>query len=327
MVSREICRVIDQVEKRSPVAAVSGKAQLYVAPRRGGSACRKVNRREFVKTGSGGRARRRPRPSTAFGSRARRDRRRTARARSSSSSANGHQFKNGGDKTCVETAFERMIEGRGRARRAHRRRQHRRARSGGHQRRLRRPAERRRRRPARFVGACTGRRKRAGAVARIEGVRTPSLVAKRVMEETDHHLIVGQDAQRFARTMGFKIEDDLNTETLAHARGSSGSGAPIRCTTSTPIKKQAALRQVELEMMAEGWVDPEPLLRHDQLQRRQRARRRLRRDDDERAGLEDSRPRRRLADSRRRAVRGRRSRRRRIDRPRRSEPVQPRARS
>ena len=32
------------------------------------------------------------------------------------------------------------------------------------------------------------------------------------MDETDHHLIVGKDAQRFARSMGFKIEDDLNTE-------------------------------------------------------------------------------------------------------------------
>jgi N4-(beta-N-acetylglucosaminyl)-L-asparaginase len=54
--------------------------------------------------------------------------------------------------------------------------------------------------------------KRAGAVACLEGVRTPSLVAKKVMEETDHHLLVGHDAQRFARNMGFKIEDDLNTE-------------------------------------------------------------------------------------------------------------------
>src|SRR5947199_10453771 len=44
---------------------------------------------------------------------------------------------------------------------------------------------------------------RAGAVACIEGVRTPSLVARTVMDETDHHLIVGKDAQRFARANGF----------------------------------------------------------------------------------------------------------------------------
>src|SRR5687768_629083 len=57
-----------------------------------------------------------------------------------------------------------------------------------------------------------GPKKRAGAVGALEGVRTPSLVAKAVMENTDHHLIVGQGAQEFARNMGFKIEDDLNTE-------------------------------------------------------------------------------------------------------------------
>lgn len=57
-----------------------------------------------------------------------------------------------------------------------------------------------------------GPAKRAGAVGALEGVRTPSLVAKAVLESTDHHLIVGKGAQSFARNMGFKIEDDLNTE-------------------------------------------------------------------------------------------------------------------
>ena len=57
-----------------------------------------------------------------------------------------------------------------------------------------------------------GPKKRAGAVAALEGVRTPSLVAKAVLETTDHHLIVGKGAQLFARNMGFKIEDDLNTD-------------------------------------------------------------------------------------------------------------------
>jgi N4-(beta-N-acetylglucosaminyl)-L-asparaginase len=58
-----------------------------------------------------------------------------------------------------------------------------------------------------------GPTKRAGGVAALEGVRTPSLVAKAVMENTDHHLLVGKGAQEFARAMGFKIENDLNTET------------------------------------------------------------------------------------------------------------------
>jgi len=53
--------------------------------------------------------------------------------------------------------------------------------------------------------------RRAGGVACLEGVRTPSLVAKAVLEETDHHLLVGKGAQDFARNLGFRIEDDLNT--------------------------------------------------------------------------------------------------------------------
>lgn len=57
-----------------------------------------------------------------------------------------------------------------------------------------------------------GPTKRAGAVAGIEGVRTPSLVAKAVMDNTDHHLLVGKGAQEFARAMGFTVENDLNTE-------------------------------------------------------------------------------------------------------------------
>ncbi len=57
-----------------------------------------------------------------------------------------------------------------------------------------------------------GPKKQAGAVAAIEGVRTPSQVARAVSQLTDHHLIVGQGAQRLAQNLGFKIEDDLNTE-------------------------------------------------------------------------------------------------------------------
>lgn len=57
-----------------------------------------------------------------------------------------------------------------------------------------------------------GPKKWAGGVAGIEGVRTPSLVAKSVMELTDHHLLAGSGAQQFARQLGFFIEDDLNTE-------------------------------------------------------------------------------------------------------------------
>ena len=57
-----------------------------------------------------------------------------------------------------------------------------------------------------------GPRRRAGGVAALEGVRTPSNVAKAVADATDHHLLVGPGAQTFARNMGFTIEDDLNTD-------------------------------------------------------------------------------------------------------------------
>jgi N4-(beta-N-acetylglucosaminyl)-L-asparaginase len=58
-----------------------------------------------------------------------------------------------------------------------------------------------------------GPRRRAGAVAALEGVRTPSSVARLVADLTDHHLLVGKGAKDFARMMGFTIEADLITET------------------------------------------------------------------------------------------------------------------
>jgi N4-(beta-N-acetylglucosaminyl)-L-asparaginase len=57
-----------------------------------------------------------------------------------------------------------------------------------------------------------GPKKRAGGVAALEGVRTPSLVARAVADQTDHHLLVGAGAQDFARKLGFEIVPDLNTE-------------------------------------------------------------------------------------------------------------------
>ena len=56
-----------------------------------------------------------------------------------------------------------------------------------------------------------GPKKQAGGVAALEGVRTASRVAVAVSQYTDHHLLVGKGAQDFARSMGFTIEDDLNT--------------------------------------------------------------------------------------------------------------------
>jgi N4-(beta-N-acetylglucosaminyl)-L-asparaginase len=56
-----------------------------------------------------------------------------------------------------------------------------------------------------------GPTKRAGAVAALEDIATPSLVAKAVMDYTDHIMLVGAGAKKFAREMGFK-EQNLLTE-------------------------------------------------------------------------------------------------------------------
>jgi N4-(beta-N-acetylglucosaminyl)-L-asparaginase len=131
-------------------------------------------------------------------------------------SSNGFWFKNGGTKTCVELAFEKMMQ----------RTDVLDAIVAGVNIDELDPAEQ-------YVGygglpnadgvvqldaSCMhGPTKRAGGVAALEGVRTPSSVAKAVMELTDNHLLVGHGAQVFARNAGFTIEADLNTEASRRA--------------------------------------------------------------------------------------------------------------
>ncbi len=56
-----------------------------------------------------------------------------------------------------------------------------------------------------------GRTYSAGAVACLENIKTPSSVAKLVMQRTDHVLLSGAGALEFARAWGFK-EENLLTE-------------------------------------------------------------------------------------------------------------------
>lgn len=53
---------------------------------------------------------------------------------------------------------------------------------------------------------------RGGAVAALQNIKNPSLVARRVMERTDHVLLVGAGALKFARAHGFKEENLLTDE-------------------------------------------------------------------------------------------------------------------
>jgi N4-(beta-N-acetylglucosaminyl)-L-asparaginase len=58
-----------------------------------------------------------------------------------------------------------------------------------------------------------GPTKRAGAVGCLEDIATPSLVAKAIMDYTDHIMLVGDDARQFAIEMGFKTQNLLTEKT------------------------------------------------------------------------------------------------------------------
>ncbi|MBI4421854.1 MAG: N(4)-(beta-N-acetylglucosaminyl)-L-asparaginase [Gemmatimonadetes bacterium] len=101
-----------------------------------------------------------------------------------------------------------------------------------------------------------GPRKRAGCVAALEGVRTPSLVAKAVMENTDHHLLVGAGAQAFARNLGFTIEADLNTP-LSRGRWLEWKRRTDPLHYLDPKERAEAGVRVGLEMVREGLIEEE----------------------------------------------------------------------
>ena len=170
-------------------------------------------------------------------------------------SGNGNRFKNGGDRTCVEEAFRLLVGGADPLD----------AVIAGVNIVERDPEDT-------SVGygglpnadgivqldSCCmhGPKKRAGGVAALEGVRTPSLVAKAVMDETDHHLLVGAGAQTFARQMGFEIEADLNTPRsrqlwLEWKRRVD----PLHYLD--PQKRARASFEAGLQMVAEGLVVPD----------------------------------------------------------------------
>ena len=80
-----------------------------------------------------------------------------------------------------------------------------------------------------------GPTKRAGAVACLEDIATPSMVAKAVMDYTDHILLVGADAKKFALQMGFR-EQNLLTEASRRAwlRWKASRGGPYNWLAPAP---------------------------------------------------------------------------------------------
>src|SRR3954469_20890169 len=170
------------------------------------------------------------------------------------SSANGHYDKNGGNRTCVETAFAAMTQGTDVLE----------ALIAGVNIVELDPSDT-------SVGygglpnadgvvqldSCCmhGPTKRAGGVAALEGVRTPSKAARAVMEYTDHHLLVGAGAQAFARNMGFTIEADLNTETSRKAWLEWKRRSDPQHYLD-PEKRQSANQQILRDLIAEGVTTP-----------------------------------------------------------------------
>jgi N4-(beta-N-acetylglucosaminyl)-L-asparaginase len=100
-----------------------------------------------------------------------------------------------------------------------------------------------------------GTRRRAGGVAALEGVRTPAAVALAVAEATDHHLLVGEGAQRFARQMGFAVEPDLNTEN-SRRKWREWKAKIDPAHWLDPSRRDAAADAAREAMIAEGRIDP-----------------------------------------------------------------------
>jgi N4-(beta-N-acetylglucosaminyl)-L-asparaginase len=61
-----------------------------------------------------------------------------------------------------------------------------------------------------------GPTRRMGAVGALQGIKTPSQIARLVMEQTDHMMLVGAGALKFAKAMGFE-EENLLTESSRKA--------------------------------------------------------------------------------------------------------------
>jgi N4-(beta-N-acetylglucosaminyl)-L-asparaginase len=169
-------------------------------------------------------------------------------------SGNGHQFKNGGTKTCVETAFEMVMKGQDVL-------------------------------DAVIAGvniveldplddsvgygglpnadgivqldSCCmhGPKKKAGGVGASENVKLASLVAKAVMEHTDHHLLVGKDVTTFARNLGFEIVADLNTpNSRAKWLKWKQDTDPLHYIKDKE-EREAAIRQVTTDMIKAGLIN------------------------------------------------------------------------
>ncbi|MCK7583564.1 MAG: isoaspartyl peptidase/L-asparaginase [Chromatiales bacterium] len=171
-------------------------------------------------------------------------------------------------------------------------------------------AQRGRRRRARRLRHVRARRTGPGPWPRCANIKNPSKVARLVMERSDHVLLVGEGALKFARAHGFKEEDLLTErsreawlrwkETMSGRRQlvPASGRRPGRATCARSCRTHGTINCLAID----GAGAPG------------------RRDHDERPVLEAGRTGRGLADHRRGALRRQRDRRGRLDGPGRGQP-------
>ncbi len=109
-----------------------------------------------------------------------------------------------------------------------------------------------------------GPSRRCGSVASIRGIKTPSKVARLVMEQTDHIMMAGDGALRFAKAHGMK-EENLLTEKARIAwltwkqslRDGNGRNNWRPGIDAPPRKPMATLRRMfpeaDEELLAWAW--------------------------------------------------------------------------
>jgi N4-(beta-N-acetylglucosaminyl)-L-asparaginase len=136
-------------------------------------------------------------------------------------SANGNVYKNGGARTAVHEAFERMVRGEDVL-------------------------------DALIAGVNICELDPADDSVGYGGLPNADGV---VQLETDHHLIVGRGAQEFARSLGFKVEDDLNSEN-SRKQWLEWKRRIDPEHWLDPKKRAEESWRVTREMMAEGRIDP-----------------------------------------------------------------------
>jgi N4-(beta-N-acetylglucosaminyl)-L-asparaginase len=113
-----------------------------------------------------------------------------------------------------------------------------------------------------------GPSRRMGAVGALQNIKTPSNVAQRVMQDTDHIMLVGAGALKFAKAEGFKEEDIFTDEARAawlmwkralrdpngHSNWGPGVDAPSEPRKTAVIREvHRMFPQIGEDTLAELW--------------------------------------------------------------------------